>query len=229
MWEQVFIYCERGDDIGFWAEPLNALSNIAFLIAAVMAYADLRGGRARRGEAGEGPVLLLIGLLMVIAAGSFLFHTFATRWAALADTIPIGLFTFAYLVLALRRFLGRGVILSVGFGLLVAVASQFMPPWFNGSIAYAPAFLAMLIVGLMLKASDHPAASRVLAAAGIFAISLTFRTLDGGVGCFAVPEAEPQFVLGTHPLWHILNAMVLYQLLRAAIDNPPVTKRESAW
>jgi hypothetical protein len=221
MWEQLFIYCERGPDPGFWAEPLNAITNIAFLIAAVMAYTDLRAGRAGRGEAGEGAVLLLIGLLMVIGAGSFLFHTLATRWAALADTIPIGLFTFAYLVLALRRFLGLGAILSVGLGLLVTVASQVMPPWFNGSFGYAPALLSMLLVGLLLKARDHAAGSRILAAAGIFALSLTFRTLDGGAGCFSAPEADPQFLIGTHPLWHILNAVVLYQLLRAAIENPP--------
>lgn len=229
MWQQVFIYCERGQDTGFWAEPLNAITNIAFLIAAVMAYTDLRASRAERGEAGDGAVLLLIGLLMVIGAGSFLFHTLATRWAGLADTIPIGLFTLAYLVLALRRFLGLGAFVSVGLGLLVAVSSELMPPWFNGSLGYAPALLAMLVVGLLLKANDHAAGGRLLTAAGIFAISLTFRTIDGGVGCFAEPETDPRFLIGTYPLWHILNAIVLYQLLRAAIDNPPQPDHKWGW
>lgn len=229
MWRQVFIYCERGAETGFWAEPLNAITNIAFLIAAVMAYADLRAARAERGGEGEGAAVLLIALLMVIGAGSFLFHTLATRWAALADTIPIGLFTLAYLVLALRRFAGLGAVLSVATGLAVAAASQLLPPWFNGSFAYAPALLAMLGVGALLAARGHPAAARILAAAGIFIVSLTFRTLDGGAGCFAYPPGDPQFVIGTHPLWHILNAVVLYQLLRAAIDNPPRPDHKWGW
>lgn len=229
MWEQIFIYCERGEDVGFWAEPLNAMTNIAFLVAAVMAYTDLRAGRNERGEAGEGAVMLLIALLMVIAAGSFLFHTLATRWAALADSIPIALFTFAYLVLAMRRFLALGAFAAIGIGLAVALSSQLMPPWFNGSLAYAPALLAMLAVGALLRLRDHAAAMRILAAAGIFAVSLTFRTLDGGAGCFEAPEANPQFIIGTHPLWHILNAVVLYQLLRAAIDNPPLPDHEWGW
>ena len=29
-WSKVYSYCERGGDPGFWAEPLNAISNGAF-------------------------------------------------------------------------------------------------------------------------------------------------------------------------------------------------------
>jgi hypothetical protein len=80
---RIFAYCERGLDPAFWAEPLNALSNAAFLIAAWWAWRtwrqSLQAGQAELG---------LVALLAVIGAGSFLFHTFATRWAALADVIP---------------------------------------------------------------------------------------------------------------------------------------------
>ena len=76
-WEQVSCYCERGYDPSFWAEPLNALSNIAFLIAAVMAYTDLRTARPERGS---GMVVALILAVMAVGVGSFVFHTFATKW-----------------------------------------------------------------------------------------------------------------------------------------------------
>ena len=35
--DQVFSYCERGGAPGFWAEPLNALSNGAFIITGLIA------------------------------------------------------------------------------------------------------------------------------------------------------------------------------------------------
>lgn len=35
--EKLFLYCERAQDPSFWAEPLNAVSNAAFLIAAFVA------------------------------------------------------------------------------------------------------------------------------------------------------------------------------------------------
>ena len=76
--EQLFRYCERGADAAFWAEPLNALSNIAFLVAALAAGRELAGrptGGRRHFEA------LLVVLVAVIGIGSFLFHTLATRWA----------------------------------------------------------------------------------------------------------------------------------------------------
>ena len=36
-WGKVYNYCERGGDPGFWAEPLNAISNGAFVIAGLIA------------------------------------------------------------------------------------------------------------------------------------------------------------------------------------------------
>lgn len=38
--------------------------------------------------------------------GSFLFHTLATGWAALADTLPILLFILGYLIVFAHRFAG---------------------------------------------------------------------------------------------------------------------------
>ena len=48
----------------------------------------------------------------------------------------------------------------------------------NGSLVYLPALLAMAIVGGLLAERKHPAAPFILWAALIFAISVTFRSLD---------------------------------------------------
>ncbi|HSF92234.1 MAG TPA: ceramidase domain-containing protein, partial [Paracoccaceae bacterium] len=91
-------YCERLD-ASFWAEPVNAITNAAFLIAALVVW--LRTDA--RKDAGA---VALLGILVAIGIGSFLFHTIAQRWAALADTLPILLFILTYLYLATLRFLG---------------------------------------------------------------------------------------------------------------------------
>ena len=99
--EKIYIYCERGHDPSFWAEPLNALTNIAFIIAAMAATRDyLAATPERRTPAAA----LLVALTYVIGIGSFLFHVYATRWASLADQIPIALFMLAVGALSIWRY-----------------------------------------------------------------------------------------------------------------------------
>jgi hypothetical protein len=74
----------------------------------------------------------------------------------------------------------------------------------------------MLVIGWIVRTTR--AGRMMLAAAAVFAVSLTFRTVDLAV-CASLP-------LGTHAAWHTLNAVVLYLLVRAAIDAGPVSVRE---
>ena len=224
----IFNYCERGRDASFWAEPLNALSNAAFLIAGCAAlYGLARQPKQKRG----GAEIFFAVMLIVIGIGSFLFHTYATAWAAAADVAPIGIFMLAYFAYALRRFLSwhavAGAAALAAFaaalhfaghltcaGGLLPVTAAAGRPCFNGSLAYVPALIAMLLISGALAAYHHPAAKRLLAAGLIFLLSLTARTLDFEV-CAAT--AMLGAVRGTHMLWHILNAVTLYLLTTAAI------------
>ena len=206
-------YCERGGP-DFWAEPLNAATNAAFILAALVGL--LVAGRSGRLD---GPVAFLVCLTFVIGIGSFLFHTFATVWAAIADTTPIMLFILGYFAIAMNRFAGfgwdRAVLLTVAFqagmvlmswGLRVTIA-----PYIGSSTSYVPAFVALLAVGLWLSARAHPAGRWLVAAATVFAVSLTFRTLDGPF-CDTWPA-------GTHFLWHVLNGVVLGTLILAVVRH----------
>lgn len=222
--DKIFAYCERGLNPAFWAEPLNAVSNAAFLIAAVLAVmAWHRHGHDFLGNRNHGRTELALVLLVgVIGIGSFLFHTFATRWAAVADVAPIGIFMIAYLGYALRRFGGLGWALTL-VGLALFLMAMGLAdgikcdgrPCLNGSMAYLPAFAALALIGGGLAAVRHPAARLILAAALIFAVSLTFRSLDRAL-CPATALLG-RGVWGTHFLWHMCNATLLYLLLRAAI------------
>lgn len=221
---QIFAYCERGQNPAFWAEPLNAISNAAFLIAALAALMTWhRYGYDVAGNRRHGWIELALVLLVgVIGIGSFLFHTFATRWAAVADVAPIGIFMIVYLGYALYRLAGLGWIFTLA-GLGVFLASMAWAdgaicdgrPCLNGSMAYLPALAALALIGGGLVAMGHPAASLVMSGAAVFAVSLTFRSFDR-----ALCPSTALFgrgVWGTHFLWHLCNATLLYLLLRAAI------------
>ena len=109
--EAVGGYCERVD-AAFWSEPINAVTNAAFLIAAIWAW--------RRPDLPMmGRVLTVI--LALIGIGSFLFHIFTQTWAGLADVLPILTFILVYIYVATRDFFGApcGVswVAVIGFSL----------------------------------------------------------------------------------------------------------------
>jgi hypothetical protein len=206
-WSQpVDLYCERTDP-SFWAEPINAFTNGAFLIAAALAFVLWR----RRGDR-DSVTLCLIIVTAVIGIGSFAFHTLATKGAVLLDVIPIALFVYGYLFLALRRFLRLKLLATIGILLAFVVASEGLsyavpPNFLNGSTDYLPPLTALIAVGILT--GSNRVGSSILLAAAVFLVSLTFRTIDRAV-CGVFP-------IGTHFIWHLLNAGVLYILLRTAI------------
>jgi hypothetical protein len=204
--DPVDLYCERVG-AGFWSEPVNALTNAAFLLVAGIAFVHWRraGGR-------DWPTLALIGVLVAIGFGSFGFHTLATHGAVYLDVIPIAVFIYGYLLLALRRFLALPWRASIEVLVVFFAASRVLPQLggpgaLNGSLDYLPALAAMLILVWFVPSKVRPA---ILFAAILFVVSLAFRTMDQAV-CTAFP-------LGTHFIWHLLNAAVLLVLLDAAIS-----------
>ena len=207
------LYCER-TDASFWAEPANALTNGAFLIAAAAAFWLWRRAGSR-----DWPALALIVVVVAVGLGSFAFHTLATRGAVLADVIPIAIFIYGYLLLALRRFVGLSAAVSVAIVAVYAVGAQALswlaPPYaLNGSIGYLPPLVALIVVA---RAARGPVRRGLELAVMIFTVSLALRTID--------LAACGTFPLGTHFSWHLLNAVVLYVLLRTAIKEAGVARR----
>ena len=205
-------YCERVAP-GFWDEPLNAISNGAFLLAAAAALIYIQSHATARHDRALQALAILVA---IIGIGSFLFHTFATFWAMLADIIPISIFIYCYLGYALRRYLGAGWVVTLGvlaafivgsFALDNAVPAHVL----NGSVGYLPALGALIVIGVLAAGRGHPAGRMMLIAGGIFVVSLVFRSIDNEV-CTSLP-------MGTHFMWHCLNATLLYVLLRAAANH----------
>ena len=207
------VYCERGLDPSFWAEPVNAVSNLGFIVAGVVALARFRGDRA---------VTLLAVVTLAIGIGSFLFHSFATRWALIADVAPIQAFIAIYFYLAMSRFLGMPAWGALAATLAFMGAASALPailppaePW-RGLGGYLGGFLGLVGVGGLLLARSGPSAATgraILGVAALFLVSLTFRTLDRFV-CEGLPT-------GTHAAWHLLNALVLFTLMAILGRTPP--------
>ena len=205
--DHIDIYCERtGPE--FWSEPVNAITNAAFLIAAALAYFAAR----RSGEV-KPATYTLITLIAAIGIGSFLFHTFAVTWAKFADVIPIILFQLLFIWVYTRDQISWGVgktLILIGGFFGLSVLSGLMPyDWFNGSQGYAPALI--FLIGFAIHQIKAQQRYELLIAACVFITSLTFRTIDMYV-CEALP-------LGVHFLWHILNAVVLYLSVKSLMKS----------
>lgn len=198
--QQTIAYCERAD-FTYWSEPVNAISNAAFLIAAgVMAW-RLRNTPLPLAWA-------LVAVLTAIGIGSFLWHTHATRWAGLMDVLPILVFILIYIFAATRDLVGlawywalAAVLVFFPYAFVVAGTLGWLVPGIGANGAYASVALLILLYGWYLRTRHPDTARGLFLGAGILAVSLTFRALDG-------PLCEV-FPIGTHFMWHILNGVML--------------------
>jgi hypothetical protein len=205
-------YCERVAP-GFWGEPLNSASNLAFLAAALLSWWLIRRGSAPK-------ILALPVLIALIFIGSATFHTTATPWGAALDSGFIAIFLLYYIALFAnlfwdlpwrRAWLAAPIFLA--FTIVVALVSDLAG--FRGPGMYLAALLGLAVLSLLLARSPDPTRRAFWPAfalpAAVFAVSLTLRTLDSPL-CSTLP-------IGTHFAWHLLNAYTLYLVTRAAIHR----------
>ena len=222
--DYIDLYCERTAP-GFWNEPINALSNVAFLIAAWVAWRALKASD-QRGIMD----CVLIGLAACIGLGSFLFHTHANGQTELADIVPIWTFVALYVATTIFRLSDGNhmktlrimsiVVVCVGVSLWatsgdISTQDTEKTAVLNGSLQYLPALVALWAFSIVTVVRRHPARKLVIVAAVCFTVSLVFRTIDlqtcGVTG------------VGTHFMWHVLNGSMVLALLLALIWYvPPV-------
>ncbi|OXM51019.1 hypothetical protein [Amycolatopsis alba] len=182
-------YCERLTP-GLWGEPLNSLSNLAFLIAAIAVWRQPKGR----------VFAILIGLVFL---GSTTFHLLATRWSAAADTGFILVFVLYYAAVFPHVFFGVSRRLS-WLAIPVFLAFTAVVASLGGGM-YLSALIGLVVFAVILKGEHR---RRFALAAGVFGVSLSFRTADHAV-CGNFPA-------GTHFVWHLLNGLVLYLTATAA-------------
>jgi hypothetical protein len=208
LFAHIDLYCERhGPE--FWAEPVNALTNLAFIVAGLWGLYQVR--LHRTGTAASAMCWWAIG----IGIGSGLFHTFANHLTIWADIVPIASFTLAASLFALRRFgrlgWGKTIALFVAVYAAAGAITLALPAGVhaatNGTSGYLPAFLAINAAGVLCLVRRSPAGRYLIAASFIFMLAAIGRMLDLWT-CPFIP-------IGTHFLWHLFNALMLAVVLTA--------------
>jgi hypothetical protein len=225
MWQTLLtpvdLYCERTGP-GLWAEPANALTNLAFIAAGLWGVWQVR--RYKTGTFAE----VLAWWVVAIGIGSTLFHIFASKGTIWADILPIAGFTLAYTLFNLRRFLGmdwgKAILVFVAFYVVAGLITYAVPDWLrqasNGTTNYLPPFLALAFFGAWVAATGNRAGWYNLTGSAIFVVSVICRMID--------PLVCASFPLGTHFLWHVFNGLMLAVLLAATarFGKPAVGRRQ---
>lgn len=205
--------CERTGSTIF-SEPLNVLSSFAFIFVAVKIYHFYR-----RHEDLERrwiwDIHVLTILCFIIGVNSTIFHSYPTPITELLDTVPIVLFIVIYFISVLFRIgrcnLFQAAIALVAFtGFSYFLVHQF-PQALNDSIGYLSSMVALIMIAVHLHLKARPSSQHFMLAAIIGVCSLFCRAIDHAI-C-------PMLPTGSHFMWHILNATLLYILLKQIIRN----------
>ena len=193
---EIDLYCER-TTVDILDEPLGLVTNLAFLIAAAL---------LARSRTQSLTSYLLITWLTAIGIGSVLFHAFANSFTLLLDVFPIQGFILTAIWVLYAQHLQWPKWMVIGIFVLFVFGSGLIPSGaLNGSLAYVPAWILLVIAAWL-----HPKSivrMHLIFAGLLFPVSLGFRSMDLLV-CDALP-------MGTHFLWHVCNAIVLYWIVRA--------------
>lgn len=211
------IYCETGHPWLYMAEPVNTLTNIFIILAALFAYLRIRNSRI--GFPMDISVLLF--LLVTVGIGSFLWHGLRASWALALDAIPGVLFLVVIAGFWIRMLFGG---IAGFFGAIAMILAAYLsivvwfyvgvPPHMPPNFLFAPAFVTIAIIGsFLVYVTNHQYGSRTAQIGGAVLIcgvlAATFRSIDP-LTCAVIP-------FGTHFLWHILLATAAYLGIRMLV------------
>ena len=198
----MYYYCERTTD-SFLSEPLNSITNLAFLIAAIFIYKKYRD---------QVYVYVFTFSILFIGIGSFLFHTIPSKITGLVDILFILLFILIYIYLISNCLLKFNKLYSAShafispflyFYLGGILKSNFL--FLGDSSFYIIILIHLYIIFLISLIKKIDFNINILIAALIFTLSISFRAVDH---YFCDENLN-----GTHFIWHIFNSLVLYILV----------------
>ena len=195
-------YCERVND-NFFNEPINTISNIFFLIISVFTYKLQKELKVKK-------IFYLLPILIVcIGLGSFFFHLKPNTITLYLDVIPIFLFSILFIILFNKYELKISVLNNTLFIFSYILLFIFVTPilsyeFMNGSEFYFVNYLVLAIYTIILFFKKSQTFKLTFLAFLVFNFSIILRTIDNLV-CNI-------FSIGTHFLWHIINAYLLFIL-----------------
>jgi hypothetical protein len=198
-------YCERVE-LGWFAEPLNTIAALAFVLAAVQLWRHCK----RDGLLLERSLVLMIFLIGAIGVTSTIEHTTGNSFWFALSLILFGLWALVFWDTFLRRVLrlaggSLAVVWLLSFAIVIG-ALGFLPLGAFGGVFLLTPLVFLVVAGIVASLSIDRRLMRDFAmAAALLLLALVFWALDDPL-CGWV-------VVGTHWLWHLLAAAVLYVLV----------------
>lgn len=209
------VYCETGIGL-FFTQPINTVSNIALFISAYFVYKLLREYHIKNLI-----IQILPPLVVLTAVGSMLWHGAPSLLTDFADTLPLSALVLISFFFLLDKLLSNKKLIWGIFFMFILTETPFMfgiLPSINGFIPYLLAFIFGLFISVRV-AGRYALFPQLFPILVVFAIALFFRTIDLTI-CSAFP-------IGTHFVWHILNALMVYLIIHFLIGIEERTKHEA--
>lgn len=207
--DPVDFYCERTGE-GLLAEPVNALTNFAFIIMAIVLWRQF--GQQTPVRCHARPLAIL---MVLVGLGSLSLHTLALRWTALLDVAGIALFILFFISVYLRQVLGQNVLKRLLVVIACLLSSALAGAHLGPTASYLPAWLILCAFAAIAHRRKKAGWAGLAGAAVLFVPSALARAMDHQ-WCHVIP-------LGTHFIWHLCNAGVLYLASRGLCE--PIAQR----
>lgn len=200
-------YCEPAL-FTYFLEPINAISNISFLISGFFILRLLKKNNVKE-EIYYGLCLLIT----FVGIGSILWHSYKHPITLFLDFLPINLFILTSFYILVKKITGRRIsslITIILFIILQIMLTITLPKDFlNGSYRHLSNSILLFILLLMLDKKYEKIYFNLVPIFLIYITAIIFRSIDLII-C-------PQLPIGTHFIWHILNGVNAYLVVRFLI------------
>ena len=196
-------YCERTSSSTL-AEPVNLITNLAFLISAILVHKMLVRKNIKKSIYNYFPWLILL-----ISLGSASYHSYRSSATLLFDALPVYIFLGFSLFLLLRKLVKSTVLTAGIIGLFILIQvflTVNFSSFLNGSIRHIASAILLLILIIWTYKKFGKTAFQLGLIFLVYIVGIFFRTIDFQI-C-------PVFSTGTHFLWHLFVAWGAYLIVR---------------
>jgi hypothetical protein len=202
-------YCEQ-PIIGNYFQPLNTLSNIFFIVAAILLYYYFRTRKIKDAKS-----IIFLFLIVLIGLGSFLWHLNKNKVTFFCDVIPISLFFVAYiyfLITVISKNKIKSAFITGIYLIFIMIGSIFFRSiiennLINGAYEYILTLFFFTLIWIYTYTKNRQIFRKLVLVFVLFLLALVFRQADLLV-CNYIP-------IGTHFIWHLFTASTSYFAVRA--------------
>lgn len=210
-------YCEPAflvTTTGWLFEPVNTLTNIAFVISGMAVWRY----KSRFRVVGI-DFNFMIAFILLTAFGSALWHGTRTYLGMWLDVFGILLFQITYLAAYAQRVWKISRVWNVLLVGLFIVSSFIIERLWDASVlgdivkgtgGYLPCLVFLAVMAWYVRNKDRLFMKRLWCGLAVFIVSLSFRTVD-----LLLCDATG---VGSHFIWHVLNGYLLYIISIGLMD-----------